>query len=308
MIIAITKVRVKTRAENVVLELKARTHTLREWSSMAISARPRFDGQVVLITGASSGIGAALAREFVHEGAHAILVARRLDRIEGLAQELTAEGRRSLAVAGDVTRDGDLEGAVDLARKEFGRLDVAVANAGVLVTGRLTGLTLDDYRKQLETNTFGALRTVFAALPALRETQGRVVLTGSLLGMVSVPACTPYCMSKFALSGLADGLGLELESEGISVTHVMFGYVDTDIYASSPLPRKPNKWIALTAGQAAPRVVTAIYRRKHTYILPLPAKMGVLLQRYFPGLVYRVIKRAFRARSDRQAPKARLEN
>src|SRR5690348_15112144 len=115
----------------------------------------RFDGQVVLITGASAGIGAALAREFAREGAHLVLVARRVERIEALAAELTATGRRSVAVAGDVTRDGDLEQAVELARREFGRLDVAVANAGILVRGRLVTLTLEDYRRQMETNIFG---------------------------------------------------------------------------------------------------------------------------------------------------------
>src|ERR1022692_2443154 len=140
---------------------------------MATSGRHRFDGQVVLITGASSGIGASLAREFAREGARTVLVARRVERIEALAAELTTGSRRSGAVAGDVTRDGDLERAVDLARREFGRLDVAVANAGILAGGRILDLTLDDYRKHLETNTFGALRTVMAALPALQETRGR---------------------------------------------------------------------------------------------------------------------------------------
>lgn len=261
---------------------------------MSTSTRPRFDQQVVLITGASSGIGEALAREFARQGAHTVLVARRVQRIEGLAAELTRDGRRSLAIAGDVTRDGDLERAVDAARKEFRRLDVAVANAGVLITGRLPGLTLDDYRNQIETNTFGALRTVFAALPALRETQGRLVLIGSLLGMVSVPGCTPYCMSKFAIDGLAGGLAHELESDGVSVTHIMFGYVDTEIYADAHLRRKPSKWMALTAEEAARRVVSAIYRRKRSYILPWPTKMAILLQRLFPRLVDRILGQAYR--------------
>jgi len=254
----------------------------------------RFNEQVVLITGASSGIGAALARRFAGEGAHVVLVARRLERIESLAQELTAGGRRSLAVEGDVTRDGDLERAVELARKEFGRLDVAIANAGILVRGRIVTLTLDDYRKQLETNTFGVLRTVMAAIPALRETKGRVVIIGSLIGMVSIPGGTPYCMSKFALNGLADGLGHELALDGISVTHVMSGFVSTEIYDKVRLRRPPHKLIALTPTQAAARIVVAVHRRKRTFILPWPTKAAIFLQRHFPWLVYRAIDRAFR--------------
>ena len=201
----------------------------------------RFDGQVVLITGASSGIGAALAREFAREGAHTVLMARRAERIEELARGLTSGARRSLALAGDVTRDGDVEHAVDLARREFGRLDVAVANAGFSVSGLLTDLALEDYRRQMETNVFGVLRTLMATLPALRETRGRIVLTGSMFGMMSIPGATPYCMSKWALGGLAEGLSLELAAYGISVTHIMAGVIETEIHATYGEPERPYK-------------------------------------------------------------------
>lgn len=254
----------------------------------------RFDGQVILITGASSGIGAALAREFAQQGAHIVLVARRIDRIQDLAVELTNSGCRSLAVEGDVTRDGDLERAVALAKKEFGRLDVAVANAGILVRGRIVTLTLDDYRRQLETNTFGVLRTVMAAIPALQETHGRIVIIGSLIGMVSIPGGTPYCMSKFALNGLADGLCHEMAQQGVSVTHVMSGFVSTEIYNNVRLRRPPHKLIVLTAPDAARQIATAVYRRKRKLILPWPTKMAIFLQRHFPWLVYMAIDRAFR--------------
>jgi NAD(P)-dependent dehydrogenase (short-subunit alcohol dehydrogenase family) len=187
-----------------------------------------------------------------------------------------------------------MERAVELARKEFGRLDIAVANAGILVRGRIANLTLNDYRRQLETNTFGALRTVMTAIPALRETHGRIVLIGSLIGMVSIPGGTPYCMSKFALNGLADGLGHELAPDGISVTHVMSGFVDTEIYTNVPLRRQPHRLITLTPDQAAARIVSAAYRRKRCLMLPWPTKMAIFLQRHFPWLVYWAIDRAFR--------------
>jgi NAD(P)-dependent dehydrogenase (short-subunit alcohol dehydrogenase family) len=199
-----------------------------------------------------------------------------------------------LAVAGDVTRDGDLERAVELTRKSFGRLDAIVANAGILVRGRILNLTLDDYRKQLETNTFGVLRTVMAALPSLQEAHGRIVLIGSLIGMVSIPGGTPYCMSKFALNGLADGLGHELAPDGISVTHVMSGFVDTEIYANVALRRPPRKWMALSPDQVSKRIVSAAYRRKRCLMLPWPTKMAIFLQRHFPWVVYGAIDRAFR--------------
>lgn len=262
----------------------------------------KFDGQVVLITGASSGIGAALAREFAREGAHTILVARRTDRIQALAGELTQVGVRSLPIAGDVTQDGDIERAVALARKEFGRLDVVVANAGFSVAGRFLDLTLDDYRRQLETNLFGVLRTLKASLPALQETRGRIVLTGSMFGMMSIPGATPYCMSKWSLGALADALSLELAPYGISVTHIMAGVVDSEIYLvdnsgakSSAVPKRPPpKMLKLSADRAARQIVSAAYRRKRSYILPNHAKAAIFLQRHFPRLVYFAIDRATR--------------
>jgi len=258
------------------------------------SMQPKFDGQVALITGASAGIGAALARAFAREGAHTVLVARRVERIESLAAELTGGGTRSIAVAGDVTRDGDMERAVAQATSEFGHLDVVVANAGILVRGRIVTLKLDDYRKQLETNTLGVIRTVIAGIPALQQSHGRIILIGSLIGMISIPGGTPYCMSKFALNGLSDGLSHEMAPLGVSVTQVMSGFVDTEIYTNIPLRRQPRKWITLTADEVARRIVAATYRRKRNLILPWPTKMAIMLQRHFPGLVYQAIDRAYR--------------
>lgn len=263
---------------------------------------PRFDGQVVLITGASSGLGAALARECARQGAHTVLVARRAERIEALARELTSDGRRSLAVAGDVTRDGDLERAVDLARTEFGRLDVAIANAGFSVGGRLIDLTLEDYRRQFETNVFGVLRTLYAAIPELRKTHGRIVLIGSLLGMIPIPGGTPYCMSKFALTALSEGLSHELAAGGISVTHVLAGFMDTEIYqvdnrgehTARPSGRTPPKWLLVSADQAARQILSAAYRRQRMKIIATHAKAGIFVQRHVPGFFHFVISRAIR--------------
>jgi len=270
---------------------------------MAKSHAGRFQGQVVLITGASSGIGAALAREFAREGAHTVLMARRAERTEELAGELSGGGQSSLAITGDVTQDGDSERAVDLARSKFGRLDVAVANAGFSVGGWFVNLTLDDYRRQLETNVFGVLRTLFAALPELQKNRGRLVVVGSLLGMVSVPVATPYCMSKSALAALCNGLSHELAPRGVSVTHIVPGFVASEIYQvdnrgvrleAPPPQRTPPAWLLVSPAQTARQIVSAVYRRKRTQIIGVHARIGVALQRHFPGLVYFAISRAMR--------------
>ena len=163
----------------------------------------RFAGQVVLITGASSGIGAALAREFARQGADLALLARREDRLRGLAREIEAGGHRALALAADVTIDGDVERAVLATRTAFGRIDVAIANAGFGVVGPVERLALDDYRRQFETNVFGVLRTVQATLPSLKATRGRLAILGSVAGYIATPGSSPYSMSKFAVRGLA---------------------------------------------------------------------------------------------------------
>ena len=138
--------------------------------------------QVVLITGASAGIGAALAREYAGRGASVVLTARRTDKLEALAAELRQGGTRALVVAADVTRDGDLEQAVARTLAEFGRLDVVLANAGFGINGTMTKLSLDDVRRQLETNVFGVLRTFYATKDALTQSRGCLGILGSVAG------------------------------------------------------------------------------------------------------------------------------
>lgn len=253
----------------------------------------KFDGQVVLITGASSGIGAALAREFARQGAHTVLMARTIDRLEELARGLTAGNVRSVAVTGDVTCEGDVERAVACARSEFGRLDVGVASAGFSVRGPFVELTLGDYRRQIETNVFGVLRTVYAALPELQKSRGRIVLIGSLLGMVSLPGGTAYSMSKFALNALAEGLSYELEPYGVSVTHILAGFVETGIYnvdnagvRHEKPGRRPPGWLVYPVERAARQIVSATHRRKRAQIVTGHAKAAIFLQRHFPRLVH----------------------
>src|SRR5215471_3273909 len=142
-----------------------------------------FRDKVVLITGASSGIGEELAVQLGRAGAKLTLAARRMELLEALVQRITAEqAAKPLAIACDVTRDGDLERAVAETVRHWGRLDVAIANAGFGVVGPLRKLSIEDYRRQLETNVFGVLRTIYAALPEIEKTKGNIAIMGSISG------------------------------------------------------------------------------------------------------------------------------
>jgi short-subunit dehydrogenase len=257
----------------------------------------RFTGRVALITGASSGIGAALARELAHQGADLVLLARRRDRLATVKTDIERTGRRVVALTADVTVDGDVERAVAATLTGFGRLDVVVANAGFGVVGLVERLTLDDYRRQFETNVFGVLRTVQASLAALKASRGRLAIIGSVAGYVATPGASPYSMSKFAIRGLAAALGHELAPAGVSVTLVIPGYVASEIRrvdnagvfrteAREPVPAR----LIMSAPRAARQIVRAIERRRREVVITGHGKVGVFVQRHAPWLVAAAIR------------------
>ena len=247
---------------------------------------------VVLVTGASSGIGEAVSRELARRGARLVLTARRVNRLEALARELGSGPGNAVAVPCDVTKDGDCEAAVAAAVAAYGRLDTVYANAGFAIAGRLEKLTLDDYRRQMETNVFGVLRALKASLPELKKTCGRIGVVGSVNGYIGTPATSAYCMSKFALRGLCDAIRPELKPYGVSVTHIAPGFVASEIrakdnrevvhaHAKDPVP----SFLVMPADAAAREIVNALARRKREQVVTFHGKVFVFLERHVPWLV-----------------------
>ena len=244
--------------------------------------------RVALITGASAGIGEALAREYAARGWRTVLVARRVERTSALARELG----ESVAVAGDVTRDGDLEAAVARAREAFGRLDVVVANAGFGVNGAVAELTLADYQRQFETNVFGVLRTAQAALPSLTETRGVFAVIGSVSGYLATPGTVPYAMSKYAVRAWCEGARAELAPRGVAVVHIAPGFIESEIRQVDrqgtfhPEHRDPvPAWLQMPACDAAREIAEAIDRREPERVLTRHGRFGVWMSRRAPGVV-----------------------
>ena len=259
---------------------------------------PAFTGRIALVTGASSGIGAALARELARQGAAVVLFARREDRLREHAAAIARDGGRALVVAGDVTRRADLDRAVAAAHAGFGRLDVAVANAGFGVSGTLEGLSTDDYRRQFDVNVFGVLDTIYATLPDLVATGGTLAIVGSVVGHVAPPGNSPYTMSKFAVRALADALRPELAPRGVAVVQITPGFVASEIRlherpgrprseARDPVPA----WLVMPAETAARKIARAIARRRRELVLTGHGKLALLLDRFAPFLLRRLLAR-----------------
>ena len=268
-----------------------------------MNPRAFFQGKTVLITGASSGIGEELARQLGEAGAQLTLAARRTDLLEAVAQRIAATGApRPLIARCDVTRDGDVERAVAESTRRWGKLDVVVANAGFGIVGAFRDLSLDDYRRQFETNVFGVLRTIYAALPEVEKAGGNVVIIGSVAGWTSSPNGSPYAMSKFATRALADAITPELSLNRVTVTLISPGFVASDIRrvdnqgtlqadAPDPIPA----WLVVPTEKAARQILRAVARGKGEAIITVHGKILVAIERFLPWLS-RAIKRRIAAR------------
>jgi len=194
---------------------------------------PALTGQVVIVTGASSGIGAATARRLVKGGAKVVISARRAEPLQALARELDPAGAllssRVLAVAGDVTNPADREKLVATTLEKFGRIDALVNNAGYGTRGPVEIVPVDAIRKNYETNVFSLIALTQLVLPHLRERgTGCIVNIGSVAGRIARPLSSIYDSTKHALEALTDGLRGELKPFGIRVTLIRPGFILTE--------------------------------------------------------------------------------
>jgi len=258
-----------------------------------------FEGKHVLITGASSGIGEALAHEFAKLGGHLTLIARRKSRLEETTVQLKQSypNQRFLVQVADVTSDESIRVAVAESIKYNGPLDVVIANAGFGVAGKLIDLKMEDYRRQFETNIFGVLRTIKETVPSLKSTRGRLAVVGSVNGYVSLPGISPYAMSKFSIRALCDALYHELLPLGISVSHIAPGFVVSEIRRVNNQGEFKNKardpiplWIQMDSQTASQKIAKAIYRRQRERILTGHGWWIVRIYRFFPWIVCCLIK------------------
>jgi len=195
---------------------------------------------VILITGASTGIGAASARMLAAEGWRLVLAARSIEKLDELASELGGPDN-AVAVECDVTEWADQQAAVTVALEHFGRIDAAWANAGFGASRGFLAETPEHWRDMVLTNVYGAALTIRAALPALKESSGHLLLTGSVAGRRALPGSL-YSATKHAVHAMGESVRQELDGTGVRVTVIAPGIVDTPFFDTVPLqaPLEPD--------------------------------------------------------------------
>ncbi len=227
--------------------------------------RNNIAGKVVVITGASSGLGEATARHLAAEGASVVLGARRTDRIKSLAAELTGKGSKALALATDVTYPDQVKRLVDAAVEKFGRIDVMLNNAGLMPLAPLERLNIDDWDRTIDVNIKGVLYGIAAALPYMKQQKsGHIINVSSVAGHKVRPGNAVYAASKHAVRALSEGLRMEVKPYNIRTTVISPGAVATELVNSITQPdvaentRKFVEEIAIPADSFARMVAFAI--------------------------------------------------
>lgn len=257
-------------------------------------------GKVVIVTGASSGIGEATARKFGGEGAKIVLAARRVDRLQVLAQEINSmqTGAETLVIQADLAKLEDIQSMILQTLEKFGNIDILVNNAGF---GRLDWLEnldpIKDIQSQIDVNVMGVIQTTRQVLPIMiKQRAGSIINMCSIAGLVATPTYSIYAASKHAVHGFSEALRREVKPWGIDVSLVYPGGVATEFAQRAGIQRKTSaktpKFMLLTAEQVGDAVVKLVKHPRRMLIIPWLWSVTVFMNKFFPGLIdYTTIKR-----------------
>ncbi len=255
-----------------------------------------FTDQVIIVTGASEGIGRELCLQLADQGPRLALAARNVERLEELKTEVEAKGAKALVVKTDVGEEDDCQRLVERAVEEYGSIDVLVNNAGFTMWTLFEDIEdTSIFERIMRVNYLGAAWLTYYALPHLKKSQGRVVAVSSLAGLTGAPTHTAYSGSKFALFGLFDSLRVELAGTGVSITMVAPDFILTKIHERAldrhgqPLGDNPvGKDKYSSPEKCAAMIIRGMTRRDRLVITSFRAKLARWTRMFAPWLVDKI--------------------
>ncbi len=268
------------------------------WKNFRAVRETSLRGKVTLVTGASRGLGFAIAQELAREGARLAICARDEGELRWAQQELQAMGAEVLAIACDVGDREQVRRMFEQIRSRYGALDVLVNNAGIISVGPIHSQTVEDFEEAMRVMYWGVVYTTLEALPdMLARRSGHIANVTSIGGRVSIPHLIPYCAAKFAAVGFSEGMHAELAKDGIKVTTVVPGLMRTGSHVNAHFKgdhRKEFAWFSLGAStpltamgahRAARKIVHAVKRGKSDLVLSWQAKTLAFAHGVAPGTV-----------------------
>ncbi len=258
------------------------------------------ENNVTIITGASTGIGEALAYELAKRGAHLVLSSRRVEELERVADNVRKLGARATVIACDVAKPKDCKHLIDATVSEFGGIDTIVLNAGMTMWAKFADIKdISIVDRIMQVNYMGAVYCTHYALPHLASARGRIVGVASLTGLVGVPTRTAYAASKHAMRGFFDSLRIELSATGVTVTMIYPGFVATGIRENATgadgkaaKVDPVNKDEVMSVEECAAIILRAMEARKREEVMTLKGKLGQWLKLMAPRIIDGMAKRA----------------
>jgi short-subunit dehydrogenase len=259
-----------------------------------------FAGNVVVVTGASEGIGRALCLALAPQRPKLVLSARNAARLESLAAACHAAGAETLVVPGDLTSMAQCQALVTATLERFGRLDTLVPNAGMAMWARVDEIEDPEiFRQVMELNYFSVVWLTLAALPHIKAARGRIVPVASLAGLTGVPARSAYCASKHAIVGFFESLRIEMSGTGVTITTICPDFVVSEIHrraldgSGRPLGESPmQESRIMSAEDCAALMVPAMAARRRMLITSTRGRLGRFVKLFAPGLIDRIAARA----------------
>jgi short-subunit dehydrogenase len=259
-----------------------------------------FSDKVVIVTGASSGIGEAIAREFAKNGSKVVLAARSEDSLQKITSEIVSQNHKAIYVKTDVSVESDCKNLIDKTIEEFGTVDILVNNAGISMRARFDDVELKVLQRLMDVNFWGTVYCTKYALPYLLQNKGSLVGVSSVAGFHGLPARTGYSASKFAMHGFLETIRIENLNKGLHVMIIAPGFTSTEIrkhalnangteQGSSPLDEKSLK----PPEYVAKWVLKGIRKKKRNKLLTWDGRLTALFQRIIPEVVDRAYYNEF---------------